>query len=382
MQAQPTIYHYQNSKIDLIIAELHTSLSLNYIPQLLMKYMAQSIYLITEVYISLSPKYRASLSPNYIPHYSSTYLIITSIINMIKSPRCFYVFVPVRTPPPPATDSCSCNNFSITFWIFFHFWHDYWPWPVDYLIRFWWIFITTLTFNFQGQIWNLLYLCQKWSDCHKTKNKLISWNLGLKCDHWLWPWPWPWPWIFKVKYRICYISAKNDLIATKRKANIDWTQGLKSDHQLWPWSWPWPWIFKVKYGICYISAKSGLIAMKQKANISIELLDSNVTNGFDLDHDNDLWILKVKCDLDLWPHTWPWTWIFMVKFWNICISEWEDRLTLHKGGGSRSFKTILWPRSGVWIYQKMTRVTSVVGVSSTHLVMQYPFNDDSNKYWI
>ena len=27
----------------------------------------------------------------------------------------------------------------------------------------------TLTFNFQGQIWNFLYPSQKWSDCHETK---------------------------------------------------------------------------------------------------------------------------------------------------------------------------------------------------------------------
>ena len=122
----------------------------------------------------------------------------------------------------------------------------------------------TLTFNFQGQIWNLLYLSQKWSDCHETKSK-----------------------------------------------HINWTQGLKCDHQVWPWPWPWPSIFKVKYGICYISAKSGPIATKRKANISIELQASNVTSGFDLDHDLDLWILKVKFDLDLWPHTWPWPWIFI-----------------------------------------------------------------------
>ena len=30
--------------------------------------------------------------------------------------------------------------------------------------------------------------------------------------------------------------------------------------------------------------------------------------------------------------------------------------------------TIWWPRSGVWIYQLVTGVTSVVGVPSTHLV--------------
>ena len=81
-------------------------------------------------------------------------------------------------------------------------------------------------------------------------------------------------------------------------------------------------------------------------------------------------MLKVKCDLDLWPHTGPWPWIFMAKFWNSCVSEWEGRLTLHEGGGSRSSMTmavtIWWPRSGVWIYQI---VTSVVGVPSTHLVM-------------
>ena len=157
-----------------------------------------------------------------------------------------------------------------------------------------------------------------------------------------------------------------------KSKHIDWTLGLRCDHRVWLWPWPWPWIFKVKYRICYISAKNGPVATKRKANISIELQASNVTNGFELDHNRDLWILKVKRDLDLWPHTWPWPWIFMVKFWNSCISEWEGRLTFHKGGGSRSFMTMImtiwWPSSGVWIYQIVTGVTSVVGVPSTHLV--------------
>ena len=151
---------------------------------------------------------------------------------------------------------------------------------------------------------------------------------------------------------------KNGPIATKRKANIlielkasnvTIRFGLGHDHDIW--------IFKVKYEICYISAKSGPIATKRKANILIELQASNVTNGFDLDYDLDIWMLKVRCDLDLWPHTWPWPWIFMVKFWNSYISEWEGRLTLHKGCG-RSFVTMTmttwWPRSGVWIYQIVT----------------------------
>ena len=109
----------------------------------------------------------------------------------------------------------------------------------------------TLTLNFQGQISNWLYLCQKWSDCHETKSKHINWTPGLKCDH-----------------------------------------------QIWPWPWPWPWIFKVKYEICYISTKSGPIATKQKANISIGTLGLKYDNGFDLGHDIDIWIFKVICDLD------------------------------------------------------------------------------------
>ena len=83
------------------------------------------------------------------------------------------------------------------------FWPSPWPWS--------WIF--------QGQIWNLLYLSQKWSDCHETKGKHMDWTLG----HWIWHWPWPWLWIFKVKFGICYISAKNGLIVTKWKVHrLNW----------------------------------------------------------------------------------------------------------------------------------------------------------------
>ena len=109
----------------------------------------------------------------------------------------------------------------------------------------------TLTLDFRGQIWNSLYVCEKWSDCHETKSKHIDWSLGLKCDHQIWPWPWPWPWIFKVKYEICYIATNSGPIATKWKANISiWTLGLKCD------------------------------------------------NGFDLGHDLDIRIFKVICDFD------------------------------------------------------------------------------------
>ena len=142
-----------------------------------------------------------------------------------------YVFVLVRMPAPPlAVDFCSRDNFWTTFWFldFFYFWHDCWPWPVDYLIRFWSIFVVSLTLNFQGQTCNLLYISQKWSDCHKMKNRHIDWTLGLKCDYQFWAWPWTWPWIFKVKYQICYISTKSGCQETKSK-HIDWTPGLKCE---------------------------------------------------------------------------------------------------------------------------------------------------------
>ena len=145
----------------------------------------------------------------------------------------------------------------------------------------------TLTLNFQGQIWNSLYHGEKWSNCHETKSKHIGWTLSLKGDHRIWSWPWPWPGIFKIKYGICYISAKKGPIATTQNANIsielytsnvtfgfelghdfnyeffegqiwnllnisqrwfdchkmksmhkEWTEGL-NDHQVWPWPWPW-----------------------------------------------------------------------------------------------------------------------------------------------
>ena len=165
----------------------------------------------------------------------------------------------------------------------------------------------TLTLNFHGQIWNLLYLSQKSSDFLETKSKYNDWTLGIKCDHQVWPWPWPWPWIFKVKYGICYISTKS--------GHIDWTPCLKCDQWVWPLPWPWP--------------------------------------------------------LNFQGQMWPWSLTtHMALTMDSCISEWEGQLTLYKGDWSRLFMTmtIWWPRSGLRIYQIVTGVTSNVGVLSTRLV--------------
>ena len=145
----------------------------------------------------------------------------------------------------------------------------------------------TLTLNFQGQILHLPYLRKKWPTA--TKRKKIHFDLmqGLKRDPEFWPWPWPWPWIFKVKYRISYISGKNCLITMKPK--IDWTIGLRCDFNFWPWSWPWPWIFKATCLICYISGKYCPIATKPNINISNDHLKaSKVAINFYLGHDFDL----------------------------------------------------------------------------------------------
>ena len=183
----------------------------------------------------------------------------------------------------------------------------------------------TLTLNFQGQMWNSLYLSQKWSDCHETKSKHIDWSQDLKCDHWF-----------------------------------------------WPWTWPWPWIFKVKYGIGYISAKNGPIATKQKANTSIELLASNdltLAVTLTLNFQGEIWIFiylnqnwpdchetKSKhIDLNSRPQIWP---MGLTLAMTLIFEFWRSYVIL----------TIWWPRPGVRIYQIVTGVTSDVGVPSTHLV--------------
>ena len=62
---------------------------------------------------------------------------------------------------------------------------------IDYLIRFWLIFVVTLTLNFPGQTWNFLYLSQKcqlpwnitWTYCLNTRPQ------GHQFWHWLWHLP-------------------------------------------------------------------------------------------------------------------------------------------------------------------------------------------------
>ena len=130
------------------------------------------------------------------------------------------------------------------------------------------------------EIATAVYLNQKWSNCHETKSKHIDWPVGLKCDHQ------DMTLTFNFQgqiWNLLHPSQKwSDCHETKRK-HIDWPLGVECDHQIWPW--PWPWIFKVKFGICYMSTKNGSITTKLKANISVELNATTVTIRFDLGHD-------------------------------------------------------------------------------------------------
>ena len=210
----------------------------------------------------------------------------------------------------------------------------------------------TLTFNFQGQIWNLLYLSQKWSDCHERKSKHIDWILGLKCDHRVWPWPW----LIKVKYGICYISAKNGAIATKRKANISidvlghvefaislpkmiqLPRNEKQTYRLNPKNQMWP------------------SDLTLAITLTLTIL-GQIWNLLYLNHKgfrflrNEKQTYRLNSRPQMWPMDLTLTMTLTFEF-----------------SRSNVILTIWWPRSGVRIYQIGTGVTSDVGVPSTHLV--------------
>ena len=54
------------------------------------------------------------------------------------------------------------------------------------------------------------------------------------------------------------------------------------------------WIFKVKFRICYISSKNGPIATKWKINILIEL-EASKTIEFELGHDLERCCVRIYC---------------------------------------------------------------------------------------
>ena len=143
----------------------------------------------------------------------------------------------------------------------------------------WWSGLTlamSLTLNFQGQIWNLLYLSQKWSDCHVAKkekkkkywldSRLQMWPSGLTLAMTL---------ILRFQgqiWNLLYLSQKLFNCHEMKNEHINWTLGLKCSQHFWPWSWPWPWIFKVNFKIAVLQKWQGWLTLSLIHN-----------------HDGDLW---------------------------------------------------------------------------------------------
>ena len=200
----------------------------------------------------------------------------------------------------------------------------------------------TVTLNFQGQIWTLPYRSQIWSYCHETESKHIDWSKSLKCDQWVWPWPWPW--IFKVKYGICNISAKNGLIATKQKANIlidskasNVTIGFDLDHDLdhefsrsnmeytisQPKMVQLSWNEKQTYQLSFrpqMWPSDLALAMNSTLNFQGQIwnllyLNPKWPNCNERKSKHIDWTLGLKCNQRIWPWPWPWPLYFQGQMW-------------------------------------------------------------------
>ena len=135
----------------------------------------------------------------------------------------------------------------------------------------------TLTLNFQSQIQNLLYLSQKWSDCHKTKSKHIDWTLGLKCDHWVWPWPWP-----NTEFAI----SQPKMVRMPR--NEKQTYRLNSRAQMWPWGLT----LAMTLTLNFQGQIQNLLYLSQKWSDCLETKSKHID-----------WTPGFKCDQWVW--TWP-----------------------------------------------------------------------------
>ena len=108
--------------------------------------------------------------------------------------------------------------------------------------------------------------------------------------------------------------------------------------------------------LLYISVKIGLIATNWKANISIELYASNVTIGFHLGHDLDL------------EFSWSNMGFAISQLKKVSTMKWKSHILIEfKASMTIEFDLGL-ERGGVRIYWIVARVTSDVGMPSTHLI--------------
>ena len=149
-------------------------------------------------------------------------------------------------PVPPFLDSCSSDNFRTIFWI----------WEI---------------FSFLAGVMTRTY-------------RLPAYQMRFCCIL-----VWAWSWIPKVKYGICYISARlprNEIKILIELYASNVIIGLELGYDLE--------LVKVNYGLLlYLSSKNS-DCHETKTNISVELYASNATNGIALGHDLDLEFSKIK----------------------------------------------------------------------------------------
>ena len=171
----------------------------------------------------------------------------------------------------------------------------------------------TLTLDFQGQILKKSYLRNGMADWHGIKEVWVDRILDPCCDFQFTPHPWPWPWIFKVKFWKCCISGMGGSIDMERK------------------------------GCETIGSYTHFVTLNFHLNHGIDLgfsrsnFEKVVSQEWDgrLTWDERMWVdrmLDPCCGFQLSPHSWPWPWIFKVKFWKCCISGMGGPIDMERKG--------------------------------------------------
>ena len=183
-------------------------------------------------------------------------------------------------------------------------------------------------------------------DWHETNGKWVDRMLDRHCDFELWPHPWPWTLSFKVKFWKSHNSLMGCPIDMEGKGceltecwthvvtfNFDLTYDLDLE------------ISTSNFEIAVSQEWEGWLTWNERDMSPMTLtLDFQgqtlkmlyLRNGRANWHGTKgMWVdrmLDSHCDLELWPHTWPWPWIFKANFLNSCISGTKGLINMERKG--------------------------------------------------
>ena len=173
----------------------------------------------------------------------------------------------------------------------------------------------------------------------------VLWNcLDLLCNIMV---IWPWPWIFKVNIWKSGISGMGWLIDMEGKGcesigcythfetfNVHFTHDLdlgflrsnfeNAVSQEWEGRLTWnerdlswqnvgPMLWRSMFTSSMTLTLDFQGQILKKSYLRNGMADWHGTKGMWVDR-----ILDSHCDFKIWPHPWPWSWIFKVKYWNGC----------------------------------------------------------------